>query len=185
MRRIEYIIIHSSDSAWGNAGLINSWHKERGFKNGSYHIGYHKVILNGRTTYGSPYNVKLDGIIENGRPDELEGAHVYGLNHSSLGVCLIGKADDVNYPTQNQISSLISICKEWMNKYNITVEKILGHREAQIMLKNTNLKICPGFDVSIVRNMLQKDNVPPQVIKSEKERLAKIKELALEIISRC
>ena len=45
--------------------------------NGWDGIGYHKVILR-------------SGIIENGRPEFWIGAHVKGLNKSSLGVCLIG-----------------------------------------------------------------------------------------------
>ena len=41
-------------------------------------IGYHKII-------------RRNGDIENGRPEFWIGAHVYGKNNVSLGVCLIGK----------------------------------------------------------------------------------------------
>jgi len=36
------VIIHCSDSSFGNAVLIDKWHRQRGFDN----IGYHFVILN-------------------------------------------------------------------------------------------------------------------------------------------
>ena len=43
MREIKKIIIHCSDSEFGDAALIDKWHKERGWTG----IGYHYVILNG------------------------------------------------------------------------------------------------------------------------------------------
>ena len=41
------ITIHCSDSEWGNADVIDEWHKKRGWDG----IGYHYVILNGYPTY--------------------------------------------------------------------------------------------------------------------------------------
>lgn len=86
------VIVHCSDSGWGNAATITSWHLQRGFST----IGYHYVILNGRL---SPYKTHsfFDGHIETGRAlddsadltlDEA-GAHAFGYN-DSVGICLIG-----------------------------------------------------------------------------------------------
>lgn len=86
------VIVHCSDSSWGNAAEITRWHLERGFKT----IGYHYVILNGML---SPYkrHSDFDGHIETGRPldddadmelDEI-GAHAFGYN-DAVGICLIG-----------------------------------------------------------------------------------------------
>jgi len=86
------VIIHCSDSSWGNSSVITQWHLERGFTT----IGYHYVILNGRL---SPFKFHFyfDGHIETGRPldddndfelDE-KGAHAFGYN-MAVGICLIG-----------------------------------------------------------------------------------------------
>ena len=73
---IEFLIVHCSDTPDHqnvNAEFIHKMHLDNGWDG----IGYHKVILR-------------SGIIENGRPEFWIGAHVKGLNKSSLGVCLIG-----------------------------------------------------------------------------------------------
>lgn len=87
-------------------------------------IGYHKIITK-------------SGVVENGRPEFWIGAHVYGKNNCSLGVCLIGK-DHFN---DKQFSALERVLKEWKKKYPSA--KIIGHRDA-IKTKKT----CPNFDVS-------------------------------------
>lgn len=73
MRKITKHIIHCSDSRFGDAALIDKWHKARGFKK----IGYHFVIL-------------PNGKIEKGRELEEVGAHTKGVNKDSIGTCLIG-----------------------------------------------------------------------------------------------
>lgn len=105
------IMLHCSDSSYGNAGLITKWHtfpKEKVVQkskvyqgNGWNNIGYHYVILNGWLD-GKHYNKWFDGHIETGRPinddnivspDEI-GAHVAGHNKGSIGICLIGKSGE-------------------------------------------------------------------------------------------
>lgn len=44
MGRIDKIIINCSDSDWGDAEVIDEWHRERGWDG----IGYHYIICNGR-----------------------------------------------------------------------------------------------------------------------------------------
>ena len=56
-------------------------------------IGYHKII-------------KRDGEIENGRPEFWIGAHVYGKNDQSLGVCLIGRDNFSNNNIQLTYTSI-------------------------------------------------------------------------------
>lgn len=93
------VILHCSDSEFGNAVLIDKWHREKGFKN-SYgiSIGYHFVILNGHLT-ADKYNRFCDGVIETGRAldddDKFEwnetAAATLGRN-DSINICLIGKS---------------------------------------------------------------------------------------------
>lgn len=93
------MIVHCSDSSFGNAVMIDTWHAQKGFKN-SYgvHIGYHLVILNGQLT-ANKYNHFFDGMIETGRAfddddkfefDEMAVATL-GRNNV-IQSCLIGKS---------------------------------------------------------------------------------------------
>ena len=86
-------------------------------------IGYHKIICQ-------------NGVIENGRPTYWQGAHVYGYNNKSLGVCLIGKSNFNN----KQLNSLFKLLKFWAKIYPNA--EIVGHRD----FPNTE-KTCPNFNV--------------------------------------
>ena len=89
------IILHCSQSKYGNASIITQWHTRRGWRT----CGYHFVILNGWLD-SKCYNYNWDGLLETGRPlsdnntlDVLEyGAHTKGYNKESVGVCLIGES---------------------------------------------------------------------------------------------
>ena len=79
MRRIDMIILHCSATKEGQhftAKDIDYWHRLRGYTM----IGYHFVVL-------------LDGRVEEGRPLTMVGAHTYGHNVHSIGVCYIGGLD--------------------------------------------------------------------------------------------
>jgi N-acetylmuramoyl-L-alanine amidase len=75
-RKVNEIVIHCSDSTFGNAAIIDSWHRKR--KPPFKKIGYHFVICR-------------DGEIEEGRGLEEVGAHVKGRNRHTIGICVIGK----------------------------------------------------------------------------------------------
>lgn len=119
---IKYLIIHCSDTndiLDLSAEDIHKMHLSFGWDG----IGYHKII-------------RRDGTMENGRPEFWIGAHTYGLNDKSLGVCLIGRDKFTN----KQFLSLKNILIEWKKKFKNST--ILGHNEA-IKTKKT----CPNFDV--------------------------------------
>ena len=120
--QIKKLIIHCSDTPDDNylsAIDIHTMHINFGW-NG---IGYHKVI-------------RRDGVIENGRPEYWIGAHTYGMNEISLGVCLIGKKEF----TTDQFNSLKQLLINWKETYPNA--EILGHSDAIITDKT-----CPNFDV--------------------------------------
>lgn len=106
------VIIHCSDSTWGNSTIIDQWHRQNGWSG----IGYHAVILNGQIT-SKCFNKYFDGIIESGRPfddnSRIEGwetgAHTKGKN-DRIGVCLIGKSGKF---TKKQYESLRTFL-DWM-----------------------------------------------------------------------
>lgn len=123
------VIVHASDSSFGNAALITKWHvTERGFDN----IGYHYVILNGRL---GPYklNSYFDGHIETGRPldddsdmelDE-KGAHAFGYNNA-VGICLIGLSGTF---TENQIRCLGFIVRKLREQFKEI--KVMQHSDVE------------------------------------------------------
>jgi N-acetylmuramoyl-L-alanine amidase len=106
------LIVHCSASRFGNAALIDSWHRANGWAG----IGYHGVILNGQLS-SKLFNKHFDGVIESGRPfdddnriDPWEtGAHTIGKN-DKIGVCLIGMSGKF---TQKQLLSLEEFAR-WM-----------------------------------------------------------------------
>jgi len=116
------IVVHCSDSGFGNAALIAKWHalpKPNG--RGWSGIGYHYVILNGWLT-STHFNVRFDGHIETGRPlnddpfvaKKEMGAHVKGFNTNSLGICLIGISGKF---TDNQLNASLELIYELENQF--------------------------------------------------------------------
>ena len=145
--KIKQLIIHCSASGWGDAKVIDEWHRQRGWKM----IGYHYVITNGRLVSGSEYDSKNDGLIQGGRPldnndymdlDE-RGAHAYGLNKASIGVCLIGD----NKFTRLQFKGLITVCKYW--QIMVPGIEIMGHYQV------SDTKTCPNFKVDGIIDALK------------------------------
>ena len=111
----KYIVIHCSQTRPSqNIGAyeINRWHLERGWLK----IGYHKVI-------------KRDGTIEDGREIDALGAHVKEYNHNSIGVCLVGGADENDWkkPSDNFTG------EEWESLKKLLEELVLKYPEAKIV----------------------------------------------------
>ena len=140
MREIKKIVIHCSDSGFGDVDQIRDWHRARGWRD----IGYNFVITNGFLFPKSGYDKSFDGIVQVGRPLEQIPAHVKGHNEDSIGICLIGKV----HFSFRQIEALIRKCHELMNEFNLDVEDVYGHYEF-----NPN-KTCPNIGMNWVRWML-------------------------------
>ena len=118
---IRYLVVHCSDTDDDlTASDIHAMHLGFGWDG----IGYHAVIIK-------------DGTIEQGRPHFWSGAHVYGHNEKSLGVCLIGRNDF----TSEQMTALYGLLRDWIARY--PQARICGHRD----FPNTQ-KTCPNFDVA-------------------------------------
>ena len=111
-----------------NWSSIDAMHRQRGF----IAIGYHYVIT-------------TKGIIQEGRPDDVIGAHAQGFNSKSIGICLIGGVDkngkSVNNFTKEQFTSLKNLLEYLLQEYP-SVTKIVGHRDLPKVHKD-----CPCFDV--------------------------------------
>lgn len=139
MRYIDKIVIHCSDSSFGNAVLIDKWHKE----NGCNGIGYHYVITNGYVT-PDHFDHLSDGIIETGRSIYWEGAHVKGHNKNSIGICLIGKSGQF---TDYQYSALTRLIGKLRESYPDS--KIMFHSDL-----DRNKPHCPGIDPIVLLEIM-------------------------------
>ena len=149
MKTIDTIIIHCSATRAGQdlrAKDIDRMHRARGFNQ----IGYNFVI-------------DLDGMIENGRPLSIDGAHCNtkgfsesSYNKHSIGICYIGglnasgKPADTRTPAQRAtLRELVTkLCKEY------PIIEVLGHRDTSPDLDGSGeiepaeyIKACPCFDV--------------------------------------
>jgi N-acetylmuramoyl-L-alanine amidase len=108
------VVIHISDSGWGNAVAIDSWHRQKGWSM----IGYHFVILNGQIAPRRHISY-FDGQVETGRPCDLDnvispdevGAHTLGYNQNSIGICLIALPGRITDAQLRSLKSIIQLIK--------------------------------------------------------------------------
>lgn len=121
---IEKIIVHCAASPGDiSAAEIREIHMAKGWRD----IGYHFVI-------------RTNGTIETGRPVTEQGAHTYGQNPNSLGICLAGGLSGKPDYTKAQWRSLEVLILGLLAKHNKNAG-IYGHNDF------TNRKTCPNFDV--------------------------------------
>ena len=137
-REWNFIVIHHSASDSGNAVNFDKLHREvNGWSRG---LGYDFVIGNG--------NGSGNGQIEVGPRwiKQIDGAHagVKKYNRFGIGICLVGNFENTR-PTNEQISSLISLIKFFQERYNIPSENVILH-------KHVKTTACPGSTFSIFRN---------------------------------
>ena len=141
MREINKIIVHCSDSEFGDADTIDHWHKERGWDG----IGYHYVITNGVIQPHTNYSLEHDGLLQIGRDIEKPGAHCKGHNGDSIGICLIGR----HHFTANQLYQILPILLQYyMDMYAIDESQVFGHRDFN------NKKTCPNIHTKLIRQMV-------------------------------
>ena len=121
MRNITRIVIHhSASSRTGTTlALIDAWHRNQGYDG----IGYHRVI-------------EGNGAVRQGRADSRIGAHAYGHNHDSIGICVTGNFE-TETPTTAQIDALVQTCAVLCKRHGIPAAAIVAHRDLMATA-------CPG-----------------------------------------
>lgn len=142
---ITKIIIHCSDSAYGDASVIDEWHRKRGLKC----IGYHYVITNGRISASSAYNPKDDGLVQIGRQISDIGAHCKGHNADSIGICLIGKTHFTGRQLLGALPDVLVNLMHNLKQFRTDIWKcIYGHREFN------PAKTCPNIEPALIRTLM-------------------------------
>jgi len=126
---VRFIVVHCSATPPDlDIGVdeIRKWHKTRGWSD----IGYH-------------YAIRRNGLVEAGRSLDLQGAHVFGHNHESVGICLAGGVNKDGQPDANftaaQYASLETLIGLLLPRFPGAV--VRGHRD----FPGVN-KACPSFD---------------------------------------
>ena len=130
----QYVAWHHSvsDQFETTMAKIRQWHLARNFLREGYNFG-----------------IDGNGKIETGRPLDMSGAHVGPrYNGVAIGVCLYG---DFRYDTltAEQRSSAYSLAKELMFRFDIPLERNLGHREFPGLAT-----LCPSIDMNKFRRGL-------------------------------
>lgn len=130
MRTINEIIIHCTATPENRPTTVEEvrgWHLRQGYSD----IAYHFLIY-------------LDGSIHEGRPLEEVGAHTYGHNASSIGICYVGGLDAQRKPKNTlnplQEKALIFLIGRMCSKFP-AITRISGHNQYAA-------KACPCFDVT-------------------------------------
>lgn len=127
MRKINEIIVHCSATKPSvDIGVkeIRNMHVQ---ENKWADIGYH-------------YVVRLNGIVERGRAEYRAGAHCYGHNRHSIGVCYVGglnqSGESCDTRTAAQKKALRELLSKLVEKYHCEIH---GHNEY-------SSKACPCFN---------------------------------------
>lgn len=144
-RPIELVVVHTSATPSNmdiGAADIDKWHKARNWSG----IGYHHVI-------------RRSGALERGRGLNEVGAHAYGYNRTSIGICLIGGLDE-NGNTMEGVETYEPEQLITLRGYLDTLgdlfpgAELAGHRDLSPDINGDGVierwewkKECPCFDV--------------------------------------
>lgn len=143
-KRWSYLVIHHSGTRIGSLSIFNTYHKQRGMRNGA---AYHFIIDNGTAS-------RADGQIEVSQrwKRQIEGGHCRIRRHNQIGIgiCLVGNFNKTR-PTKKQMESLFALMKLLRDQYDIPVSRIVGHGE----MKGEQTD-CPGknFSMKSLRKMV-------------------------------
>lgn len=138
----ERIILHHVAAQNCSAEDIHRWHLNNGWSGAGYH-----------------FLVKKDGKVYRLRPEDKVGAHAYGSNYNSIGICFEGNYMEEDMPEAQKEAGqeLVAYLK---NKYNITT--VQKH-------KDVCATSCPGdkFPFDEIANSEASNEIISQPHKNE------------------
>ena len=138
----ERIILHHADAKNCSAEDIHRWHLNNGWSGAGYH-----------------FLVRKDGKIYRLRPEDKVGAHAYGSNYNSIGICFEGNYMEEDMP-EVQIRAGKELVTYLKNKYGIST--VQRH-------KDVCATSCPGdkFPFDEIANSEANNEIIPQPQESE------------------
>lgn len=116
----KWLVLHHADAEKCSIQDIDSWHYKNGWNGG---CGYH-------------FFIRKNGLIYEGRPIDIVGAHCIGYNETSIGICFEGNFNLENM-TQEQINSGINLIRFVRSKYQGI--RVMRHLDF-------NKTSCPGIN---------------------------------------
>lgn len=143
MRHINLIVVHcSATNPHQDIGVneIDQWHRDRGWRG----CGYHAVI-------------RRNGTLEHGRDITDVGAHAYGYNKHSIGVCVVGGVDINGQAANNFTREQLHTLRGYLDALSSIFKEaeIKGHRDLSPDVDGDGVieswewqKQCPSFDVT-------------------------------------
>ena len=166
--KTDYIVLHHAEAVKCTAQDVHSWHRANGWTG----IGYH-------------FFVRKDGTIYRGRPINVVGAHVQGMNSCSVGICAEGDyhTKEKTMP-QAQKKSIIELC-QYLKKNYYPNAKIVGHRE----IGDSN---CPGryYPLDEIKNMkytevltMEQYNELKSLIEKQAAEIADLKNINQQLVN--
>lgn len=138
----ERIILHHADAKNCSAEDIHRWHLSNGWSGAGYH-----------------FLVRKDGKVYRLRPEDKVGAHAYGSNYNSLGICFEGDYMEEDMSAE-QIKAGQELVTYLKHKYNITT--VQKH-------KDVCATSCPGdkFPFDEIANSEASNEIISQPQKNE------------------
>jgi hypothetical protein len=135
------IIVHHSATDFGNAAIIDKWHRERNHWEG---VGYDFVIGNGTDSGNGQIEVTFRW------RKQIPGAHCKTPNNwankDGIGICLVGNFDNTR-PSSRQVQSLLKLIRFLQKRYGIPNSRIYGHGTTP----GARVTDCPGRNLSVTR----------------------------------
>ena len=145
-RMTSLILLHDSHTP-PSVPSGEAWLRHTGRQMGLLEIGYHAII-------------ERSGLVRFTRPWDVMGSHAPGLNHTSIGICLMGGEDEDGSPASNftgdQMVALHELLIVLVAAYPGV--DVRGHSEAQVVRTKTGRKRqCPMIDMRELRRSLASD----------------------------
>lgn len=148
---MKHIILHHSaiNDSEPQFDRINEYHRNKWWFKSSlgFYAGYH-------------FFIERDGRIIQARDENEEGAHCYGWNKSSIGICLAGDFRYMN-PSEDQAKSLSKLVLELELRHGIPKNNVFLHREKRATS-------CPCTDL---RALISYEEANKEVLKAKASQL--------------
>jgi N-acetylmuramoyl-L-alanine amidase len=131
--KVQKLVIHHSLTKDGQTvdwDAIRRYHiREKGWNDIGYHWGVELV--------------NSVPVIQQGRPELVQGAHTIGMNDKSLGICAVGNYD-LAEPSDAVLNKLAELCVLKCRQFHLKPEDIRTHHEYAAY------KTCPGVQFPMV-----------------------------------
>ena len=151
--KTDHVQIHHTVGSYGTPEKWNALHKSK----------------QAEGQRGVPYSflVKQNGEIYLGRGWEyshgaVKDALTNNANQRSVAIALDGDMRNSNLPTKEQLAAAVALTQEAMRRYNVPVEKVIGHNEVPLEAGGTYKTECPSMDMDAFRSMLKGETPEPK-----------------------